>query len=232
MEARGFTLVDPAGVITTHLATLARTYAAELLTRQDVSDLIEQVKKDNAAVVEELIPHKLEVGSVHRVLQELLKEQVSIRDLPVILETLADHATQTKDIGLLTELARNALGGKISQSYVSPEGTLKAIGLHPNLEQLLKESGTAIGTTTSLRMDPALAREVLDSLGTALGSAREAGGEPVLLASPSVRRLARQLAQCDFKNLPVLSLGEVPAWVNVDVINLIPAPLRSLAAAK
>ncbi len=232
MEARGFTLVDPAGVITTHLATLVKTYAAELLTRQDVSDLIEQVKKDNAAVVEELIPHKLEVGAVHRVLQELLKEQVAIRDLPVILETLADHATQTKDIGLLTELARNALGGKISQAYVSPEGTLKAIGLHPNLEQLLKESGSAIGSTTSLRMDPSIAREVLDSLGTALDSAREAGGAPVLLASPSVRRLARQLAQCDFKHLPVLSLGEVPSWVNVDIINLISAPARSFAVAK
>jgi flagellar biosynthesis protein FlhA len=226
MEARGFTLVDPAGVITTHLATLVRSHAAELLTRQDVSDLIEQMKKDHSAVVEELIPHKLEIGVVHRVLQELLKEQVAIRDLPVILETLADHAAQTKDVGLLTELARNALGGKISQSYVSPDGTLKAIGLHPNLEQLLKESGTAIGATTSLRMDPAVAREVLDSLGTALDSARISGGEPVLLASPAVRRLARQLAQCDFKNLPVLSLGEVPPWVNVDVVNLIPAPVR------
>lgn len=231
MEARGFTLVDPAGVITTHLATLVRAHAAELLTRQDVSDLIEQVKKDHSAVVAELVPHKLEVGAVHRVLQELLKEQVSIRDLPVILETLADHATQTKDIGLLTELSRNALGGKISQAYISPDGTLKAIGLHPNLEQLLKESGAAIGTTASLRMEPSVAREVLDSLGHALDCARNAGSEPVLLASPSVRRLARQLAQCDFKNLPVLSLGEVPSWVNVDIINLIPAPARNFAAA-
>jgi flagellar biosynthesis protein FlhA len=224
LESRGFTVVDPVGVITTHLATLVKSYAAELITRQDVKDLIEQVKEKHSAVVEELIPHKLETGAVHRVLQGLLKEQVSIRDLPVILETLADHATQTKDVGLLTELSRNALGGTITQPYLAPDGTLKAIGLHPRLEQLLQQSGTAIGATTTLRMDPALAREVLDNLVVAVGSARRAGIEPVMITSPSVRRLARQLFQCEMKNLPVLSLGEVPDWVNVDVINMIPAP--------
>jgi flagellar biosynthesis component FlhA len=125
---------------------------------------------------------------------------------------------------LLTELSRNALGGTITQPYLAPDGTLKAIGLHPRLEQLLQQSGTAIGATTTLRMDPALAREVLDNLVVAVGSARRAGIEPVMITSPSVRRLARQLFQCEMKNLPVLSLGEVPDWVNVDVINMIPAP--------
>ncbi len=223
-EARGLTLVDSASIITTHLATLVRTHAADLLGRQDVSDLIDQIKEHHTAVVDELIPNKLEIGSVHRVLQELLKEQVSIRDLPIILETLADSATQTKDIGLLTELSRNALGGTITQPYLTPDGMLKAIGLHPDLERLLKESGTAIGATTTLRMAPELARTVLDHMATAVGSAREAGAEPVLIASPAVRRLAKQLAQCEMKNLPVLSLGEVPEWVKVDIINMIPAP--------
>jgi len=223
-EGRGLTLVDPASVITTHLATIVRAHAAELLSRQDASDLIEQVKEQNKAVVEELIPNKLEVGAVHRVMQELLKEQVSVRDLPAILETLADNAMQTKDVGLLTELCRHALGGTITQPYLSREGTLKAIGLHPDLERILKESGTAIGTTTSLRMDPEVARSVLDSLVVAVGAARDAGSEPVLIASPAVRRLARQLAQCEMKNLPVLSLGEVPEWVDVDIINMIPPP--------
>lgn len=224
-EARGLTLVDPASVITTHLATLVRMHAAELLTRQDVSDLIEQVKERHKAVVEELIPAKLEIGSVHRVLQELLKEQVSIRDLPTILETLADNASQTKDIGLLTELSRHALGGTISQPHLTPDGLLKAIGLHPDLERILRESGTAIGATTTLRMDPEVARQVLDHMVMAVGSARENGVEPVLIASPAVRRLAKQLAHCEMKNLPVLSLGEVPDWVNVDIINMIPAPV-------
>ncbi|MBN2683847.1 MAG: FHIPEP family type III secretion protein, partial [Pontiellaceae bacterium] len=223
-EARGLTLVDAASVITTHLSTLARSHAAELLSRQNVSDLIEQAKEANKAVVEELIPNKLEVGAVHRVLQELLKEQVSIRDLPVILETLADNATQTKDIGLLTELCRHSLGGTITQPYLSGDGTLKAIGLHPDLEKLLKESGSAIGATTTLRMDPEQARAILDYMVEAVSAVREAGAEPVLIASPAVRRLAKQLAQCEMKNLPVLSLGEVPEWVDVDIINLIPAP--------
>ncbi len=223
-EAKGLTLVDAASVVTTHLSTLVRQHAADLLGRQDVSDLVEQIKLRHKAVVEELIPNKLEVGSVHRVLQELLKEQVSIRDLPVILETLADNAAQTKDIGLLTELCRHALGGTITQPYLTPDGMLKAIGLHPDLEQLLRESGSTIGATTSLRMDPERARIALDHIAAAVGSAREAGSEPVLIASPAVRRLAKQLAQCEMKSLPVLSLGEVPDWVNVDVINMIPAP--------
>ncbi len=223
-EAYGLTLVDPASVITTHLATLVRAHASDLLGRQDVSELIDQVKDSHKAVVEELIPNKLEIGSVHRVLQELLKEQVSIRDLPIILETLADNSTQTKDIGLLTELCRNALGGTITQPYLNPEGSLKAIGLHPDLEQLLKESGSSIGSTTTLRMDPELARKVLDNMVLAVTTAREAGVEPVIIASPAVRRFARQLAQCEMKNLPVLSLGEVPEWADVDIINMIPAP--------
>jgi flagellar biosynthesis protein FlhA len=226
-EARGLTLVDSASVITTHLSTLVRSHAADLLGRQDVSDLIDQVKEHHKAVVEELIPNKLEIGSVHRVLQELLKEQVSIRDLPTILETLADSAAQTKDIGLLTELSRHALGGTIVQPYLTSDGMLKAIGLHPDLERLLKESGTAIGATTTLRMDPELARGVLDHISSAVGAAREAGAEPVLIASPAVRRLAKQLAQCEIKTLPVLSLGEIPEWVNVDIINMIPAPAKA-----
>lgn len=223
-EARGLTLVDPASVITTHLATVVRSHAAELLSRQNVSELVEQVKEHNKAVVEELIPNKLEIGQVHRVLQELLKERVSVRDLPTILETLADSSAQTKDIGLLTELCRSALGGTITQPYLSPEGTLKAIGLHPDLEKLLKESGSAIGAMTALRMDPEVARAVLDNMAVAVGAARRSGSEPVLIASPSVRRLARQLAQCELKELPVLSLGEVPEWVNVDIVNMIPLP--------
>ena len=223
-EARGLTLVDPASVITTHLASLVRAHASELLGRQDVSDLIDQMKETHKAVVEELIPSKLEIGTVHRVLQELLKEQVSVRDLPIILETLADSATQTKDVGLLTELCRHALGGTITQPYLSPEGALKAIGLHPDLEQTLRESGTSIGSTTTLRMDPEVARKVLDNMVLAVGSARESGVEPVIIASPAIRRFAKQLAQCEMKNLPVLSLGEVPEWAEVDIINMIPAP--------
>lgn len=225
VESRGFTLVDPSSVVTTHLSTLVRQHAAELLTRQDVSDLIEQVKEHSPAVVEELIPNKVEVGTIHRILQELLKERVSIRDLTIVLETLADHVTQTKDVGLLTELARNALGGTITQAHLAPDGVLKAVGIHPDLEKMLKESGESIGSTIVLRMDPPLARQVLDSIGTILSQARDAGHDPVLLASPPVRRLARQLAQCEFKELAVLSLGEVPAWVDVDVINMVPPPV-------
>lgn len=224
IESRGFTLVDPGSVVTTHLATIVRQNASELLSRQNVHELIEQVREQSPAVVTDLIPQKIELGTVHRILQELLKERVSIRDLTTVLETLADHAGQTKDVGLLTELARNALGGTITQSYLAQDGALKAIGLHPDLEQLLKNSGASVGSTTTLRMDPVPAREVLDMIGVALSQARDAGLEPVLLASPPVRRLARQLAQCEFKDLPVLSLGEVPSWIDVDIINMIPAP--------
>jgi flagellar biosynthesis protein FlhA len=224
-EAKGLTVVDCSSVITTHLASIVKRHAADLLTRQDVNDLIEQAKETHSAVVAELIPNKMSVGSVHRVLQGLLKEKVSIRDLPIILETLADNASRTQEVLLLVELCRRALGGLITKDYLMPDGTLKAIGLHPNLESFLKKSshkeGSVIG---SLTIDPAVAREILNELKVQIETARRGGIEPIILCSPGVRPYVRQLTMHEFKDTGVLSFAEVPDTIQVDVISMLPVP--------
>ena len=224
-ESKGLTVVDCSSVITTHLAAVVKRSAADIITRQDVSDLVDQIKETNAAVVQELIPNKMAIGAIHRVLQGLLREKVAIKDMVVILETLADNASRTQETALLVELCRRALGGHIVHDYLMQDGTLKALGLHPDLETLIRKAshreGVAIG---ALALDPALAHEVIEGVRISVDMARKKGLEPVILCSPSVRQQIRQLVQHDFRDLAVLSFAEVPDTVQVDILSMIPAP--------
>ena len=224
-ESKGLTVVECANVITTHLAAAVKRFASDLLTRQDVHELIEQLKETHPAVVQELIPSKMSVGVVHRVLQGLLREKVAIRNLALILETLSDNAGRVQEIPLLVELCRRALGGHIVRDYLSSDGTLKAIGIHPDLETLLRKAshkeGAAIGT---LVLDPSVAQSVLGSIRTELESSRKKGVDPVLLCSPAVRPVLRQLIQHDFRDTAVLSFMETPDSIQVDMLSMITAP--------
>ena len=231
-ESKGLTVVDCASVITTHLAAVVKNNAAEILTRQDVSDLIEQIKQTHPAVVQELIPNKLTVGGVHRVLQGLLREKVTIRDLAVILETLADNAGRTQDIVTLVELCRRAMGGHICRDYVMPDGVLRAIGLHPDLEALLRRATNNEGGSGGiLAFNPAMAHEVVEQIRQAVLDARQKGIEPVIICSPSIRPQVRQLTQHDFRDTAVLSFAEVPDAVQLDILSLIPVPAGNEAEA-
>jgi flagellar biosynthesis protein FlhA len=225
VEAKGLTVVDCASVITTHLAAVVKRFATDILTRQDVHELVDQLKETHPAVVQELIPNKMSVGVVHRVLQSLLREKVAIRDLAFILETLSDNAGRTQEIPLLVELCRRALGAYIVRDYLSSDGTLKAIGIHPDLETLLRKAshkeGAAIGT---LVLDPSVAQNVLGSIRAELESSRKKGVDPVLLCSPAVRPALRQLIQHDFRDTAVLSFMEVPDSIQVDMLSMITAP--------
>ncbi|MBN1672164.1 MAG: flagellar biosynthesis protein FlhA [Kiritimatiellae bacterium] len=224
-EAQGLTVVDCASVITTHLAEVVKRNAADILSRQSVSDLIDQVKESNAAVVQELIPNKMPVGSVHRVLQGLLRERVSIRDLPVILETLADQADRTQDTAILVEYCRRALSGHICRHYLGPDAALYAIGISPQLEEMMRQAihreGQELG---QLALDPALARGLLDSIRAALDATKREDVQTVLLCSPLVRAQLRQLTWHDFRDVPVLSFAEVAEDVRVNMVSMIPAP--------
>lgn len=222
VEAKGLTVVDCASVITTHLAALVKRHAADILTRQDVNDLVEQVKLTHSAVVAELIPTKMSVGMVHRVLQNLLKEKVSIRDMAIILETLSDNVGRTQDIIMLSEFCRRALGGHICRDYLMPDGTLKAIGLHPDLEGLIR--GALHKESNTPALSPVMVHQIMESIRLALESARRKGMEPVLLCSPSLRPQVRQLTQHEFRDTAVLSFAEVPDSIQVDMLNMIPAP--------
>jgi len=172
------------------------------------------------------------VGGVHRVLQGLLREHVSIRDMAVIVETLADHAARTQEPALLIELCRRALGAHIVRDHLGPDGSLKAIGLHPNLETLIKKSthrdSAAIGT---LSLNPALAREVLKKIEDLTRSLRARGIEPVLLCSPAVRPQVRQLIGYGQRDMTVLSFAEIPDSAQVDIVDMIPPPPGTEAEA-
>ncbi len=225
-EAKGLTVVDPTDVVTTHLTETARAQASDLLVRQDVSEMIDRVKRKHESVVQELIPNRLSMGVVHRVLQNLLRERVSIRDLPMILETLSDHAARTQDPALLAELCRRAMGAQITSGYLDPGGKLPAIALHPELESLLKESiHRENGDLGVLALPPEQNRGLLDSVGRIFGAARRNNRQPILVCLPTLRRHLRRLLEPQFHDLPVLSFAEIPDSIDIDILGLVSIPL-------
>jgi flagellar biosynthesis protein FlhA len=221
-EAAGYTVVDGESVIVTHLTETIRKHAAELLTRQDVRGLLDQLKSTNEAVVNEIVPDVLTLGEIQRVLQGLLSEGVSIRDLSTIVEAVGDKARLTRDPVLLAEYARQALGRAITAPYLDANHTLHAITLDPAVEA---EVAAAITQTTEgefLAMEPARAHAVL----TALRAQADAGGlhgglRPVLLCSARVRRHLRRLAEQALPQLAVCSYNEIAAGISVETIGVV-----------
>ena len=153
-EALGWTVVDPESVVVTHLTETIRVHASELLTRQETRQLLDQLKEVNAAVVDEVVPDVLSVGEIQRVLQALLREGVSVRDLGAIVEAIGDKARLTRDVAMLAEYARQALGRTIVAPYLDGESTLRAIALDPSLEQEIAESLVQTADGEFLAMDP------------------------------------------------------------------------------
>ena len=162
-EALGWTVVDAESVVVTHLTEMIRAHASELLTRQETRQLLDQLKEFNEAVVTEVVPDVLSLGEVQRVLQSLLREGVSIRDLGSILEAIGDKARLTRDPAMLAEYARQALGRTITAPFLDHEGTLRVIALDPQLEQAMAEALVQTADGEFLAMDPNLAAMVVDS---------------------------------------------------------------------
>jgi flagellar biosynthesis protein FlhA len=223
-EALGYTVVDAESVIVTHLTETIRTHAAQLLTRQDVRQLLDQLKESNEAVVNEVVPDILSLGEIQRVLQSLLSEGVSIRDLGAIVEAVGDKARITRDTGLLAEYARQALGRAITAPHLSADQTLRAITLDPAIEQ---EVATSITQTTDgeyLALDPARAQALLTAVRRQSDHAATLGGmRPVLLCSARVRRHLRRLVQSAVPQLAVCSYNEISNGISVETIGVISA---------
>ncbi len=221
-EALGYTVVDGESVIVTHLTETIRGNAAQLLTRQDVRQLLDQLKATNEAVVNEVVPDVLTLGEIQRVLQGLLAEGVSIRDLGAIVEAIGDKARLTRDPSLLAEYARQALGRAITAPYLDDNRTLHAITLDPTVEH---EVVSAITQTTEgeyLAMEPARAQAVLTALRTQSDDAVSKGGmRPVLLCSARVRRHLRRLVEQTLPHLAVCSYNEITAGVSVETIGVV-----------
>lgn len=212
-ERAGYTVVDATAVLATHLSEFIKRNAAELLGRQETKELLDAVKEKNAAVVEELVPGLLSLGEVQKVLQNLLRERVPIRDLVGILEAIADAATVRRDIDFLTERARAALARTITQQY-AVDGRLAVITVHPRLEQLVLEAAEkSPGGYPAI--EPRKAQRIIDKVKEAAEKVARQGMLPVILCSPGVRLPLRRLTERQFPQLAILSLNEV--WPEVEV---------------
>src|SRR5690606_5220015 len=228
-ELRGYTVVDPPSVLITHLGELTRRHAPELLSRQDVQTLLNNLKQDYSAVVEELVPGVLTVGEVQGVLQMLLAEGVSIRDLVSIAETLADHGRQTKDIEALTEAVRGAIARQLSMAHRAPDGRLHAITLHPRLEQMLAAALQQTDHGVALVVDPDLLQTLTARIASRLERAAAAGHQPVLLTSSRIRRPLRRLTERALPTLPLLAYSEVAAEVDVEAVGMVEVDAHAAA---
>lgn len=222
-EALGYTVVDAESVIVTHLTETIRGHVAELLTRQDVRALLDRLKESNAAVVEEVVPELLSVGEIQRVLQALLREGVSIRDLGAIVEAVGDRARLTRDPVLLAEYARQALGRAIVMPHVDNEHRLRAISLDPAIEQEISESIAQTADGEYLAMEPMRAQALVGSLATQTEHAIARGGRPVVICSSRVRRHLRRLVEQTLPQLSVCAYNEIAPGISVETIGVVSA---------
>ncbi|QQR81137.1 MAG: flagellar biosynthesis protein FlhA [Deltaproteobacteria bacterium] len=220
----GYTVVDLPSVMATHLSELIKKNLHELLNRQELSKLLDQLKVTHPKVISDLIPDLLSVGAVNKVLQNLLREQISIRDLLTIMETLSDHAPRTKDVGELTEYVRMSLGRNISQKFVSNDKNLYAITLARPLEEKLIKSISNTQTGPQLALDPNLAKTVVEQLGQETKKHVANNMSPVLLTSQQLRPHLQRLLEKFLPDLSVLAHSEVAGFVPVKPIGLIGEP--------
>ncbi len=228
-EALGWTVVDAESVVVTHLTETIRAHAAELLTRQETRQLLDQLKEFNAAVVDEVVPDVLSLGEVQRVLQALLREGVTIRDLGSILEAIGDKARLTRDPAMLSEYARQALGRTIVAPYLDAEATLKAIAIDPALEQQIAESLVQTADGEFLAIDPAQAGALVEACSEQVELAVAAGGRPVLLCSARVRRHLRRLCEQRLPQLAVCSYNEIAPGIGVETTGVIGGAVAAAA---
>jgi flagellar biosynthesis protein FlhA len=222
-EVAGYTVVDAVSVMVTHLSETVRRHCHEILTRQDVQALLDNLKQTNPAVVNELIPAQLTVGQVQRILQNLLAEGIAIRNLAGILEKVSDYASITKNPDELSEFARRALGPQITKPYQMDNGGLRAITIDPRLEQQLAQGVRQSASEVALIIEPRVARHVMDTLSKFIQQMLTAGHPPVILCAPQLRLAFRRFFENTFSDLAVLSYSEIPARVQVQNAAVIPA---------
>lgn len=220
-EVAGYTVVDLPTVIATHLTEVIKTHAHELLGRQEVQKLVETFQKTHPKVVEELIPNVLPLGSVVRVLQNLLREQISIRDLLTVFETLADEASKNKDTEVLTEAVRKGLARSITKKYCADDGTMAVFSLDRSIEEAVANSLLQTEQGVQLVLDPQYAQQVLASISRAVESTPFPTGQPILMTNPTIRRHVRKLTERFIPQLVVLSHSEVIPNVSVKAVDVV-----------
>lgn len=222
-ESMGYTVVDPPSIIATHLTEVIRSHIAELLTRQDVQNLVNNLKESNPVLVEELIPKLLGLGEVQKVLQNLLTEGISIRDLLTIFETLADHASTTRDTDVLTEYVRQSLKRAISGKYFQPNETTSVVTIDPKVEQEIMSSVKQTEQGAYLTLDPEKTKAIISSVETETAKLENMGKSAIVITSPIVRMYFKKLTEEYFKDLIVVSYNEVESNVELQSVGMVTA---------
>jgi flagellar biosynthesis protein FlhA len=214
-ELAEYTVVEPASILTTHLSEVVRQYGYEFLGRQEVQRLMDNVSKSNPRVVDELVPSLLSLGSLQKVLQNLVREQVSIRDLLSVIETLADYAPMTKDTDILTEYVRQKLARSITKPYVQGKKTLKVLNLKPSVEDMIAKGVNQTEYGAYLALGPKDARKIIEQIKKGVDGITVKIEQPVILCSTAIRRHLKKLCDSFHVQVAVFSHNEIPGGLEV-----------------
>ncbi len=220
-ESLGYTVVDPPSIIATHLTEVIKGHLAELLTRQDVQNLVNNIKEEHSALIDELMPKLLGIGEIQKVLQNLLREGISIRDLLTIFETLADHAATTRDTDVLTEYARQSLKRAISNKYFPANEVTNVITLDPKLEQEIMGSVKQTEQGAYLTLDPEKTKAVMSSVELEVAKLENMGRNAIIITSPIVRMYFKKLTEDYFKDLVVVSYNEIESNIELQSVGMV-----------
>ncbi len=215
-EIKGLTVVDPTTVMVTHLTETIKAHSYELLGRQEVKLIVDNAKEKYSAVVEELIPDLLTIGELQKVLQNLLKERVPIKDIVTIMESLADNSKNTRDIEVLTEYVRFALARTICNQITDENGTINVITLDPNIEDIVANNIQKSVQGSFPTVDPDTTTKILGAIKDTVESVYFYNNQPVILVSPNIRAVFRKLIEMVFPQIMVISLNEVPNDVQIN----------------
>jgi flagellar biosynthesis protein FlhA len=220
-ELLNYTVVEATAVLATHLTEVIKSHAYELLTRQEVKNLIENLKARVPALIEEVIPTQVKPGELQKVMQNLLRERVPVRDLETILETLGDYSSRTKDLEVLTEYVRNALSRSICKQYVDERDRLWCVTLDPTLEDLINGHIERSERGATNTMPPQTAQQIVKQISEKAVELTQTGRSAVVLCSPQVRSALRRMIESALPHVAVLAYNEVAAEVSVEAVGMV-----------
>lgn len=220
-EMLGYTVVDPPSVVSTHLTEIIRANASELLGRQETKQLIDHLRETSPILVEELTPTPMSIGEIQKVLSKLLDESVSVRNLPIIFETLADYSKLTSDVDVLTEYVRQSLARQITTQYAGNQQELKVLTVSAKIEKAIADSIQQTDHGNYLALDPQMSQAILESIAAELERVSFIDQSPVILCSPAVRMYVRQLTERYFPQIPILSYNELDASIEIQSVGVV-----------